>query len=121
MAYVYIVKCTDGSLYTGIAKDIARRLHEHVEKKKQGAKYTKSHEIESLEMLWKTESFSDAAKLEYRIKKLQRCDKNRLIGSPAAISEFFPELCECTFEVVEGASLDDFFGDGEENRTEGSN
>ena len=43
--YLYIVTCQDGSYYTGIAKDIRVRLQAHYDRKKQCAKYTKSHPI----------------------------------------------------------------------------
>jgi putative endonuclease len=40
MWYVYLLRCKDGSIYTGIAKDVERRLHEHNNSTK-GAKYTR--------------------------------------------------------------------------------
>ena len=54
MAYVYMVRCKDDSLYTGIAKDLGHRMNEHYYKKKNGAKYTKSRQIQTLEMVWET-------------------------------------------------------------------
>lgn len=89
MAYVYMVRCSDRSLYTGIAKDIAQRMQEHYYKKKSGAKYTKSRQVQSLEMVWETESWSDAAKLEIRIKHLTKPQKEALILRPETISERF--------------------------------
>lgn len=89
MAYIYMVRCTDNSLYTGIAKDVARRMQEHYYKKKNGAKYTKSRQIQSLEMVWETEKWSDAAKLEIRIKHLTRPQKEALILQPETIAERF--------------------------------
>lgn len=82
MAYIYMVRCADGSLYTGIAVDVGRRMREHYYRKKHGAKYTKSHPIKSLEMVWETEEWSYAAKLEYRIKRLRRSEKEDLIRHP---------------------------------------
>lgn len=41
MAYIYMVRCQDESLYTGIAHDVGKRMREHYYKKKTGAKYTK--------------------------------------------------------------------------------
>ena len=61
MAYVYMVRCKDDSLYTGIAKDLGHRMNEHYYKKKNGAKYTKSRQIQTLEMVWETEDWSLAA------------------------------------------------------------
>ena len=57
MAYVYMVRCKDDSLYTGIAKDLGHRMNEHYYKKKNGAKYTKSRQIQTLEMVWETEDW----------------------------------------------------------------
>lgn len=94
MAYIYIVRCADCSLYTGIAKDLMQRMQEHYYRKKTGAKYTRSRQIQSLEMVWETESWSDAAKLENRIKRLRKSQKEALILHPEAVSEEF------------GASLD---------------
>ncbi len=99
MAYIYIVSCENGSLYTGIAKDIKKRLSQHASKAKPSAKYTKSHKVTRLEMLWETENYADAAKLEYRIKRLTREKKLELLKNPAAVSEFFPELSEIGFEL----------------------
>ena len=62
MAYIYMVRCQDASLYTGIAQDVGRRMREHYYKKKTGAKYTKSRQVESLEMVWKTDSWAGARK-----------------------------------------------------------
>ena len=82
MAYTYMVRCTDGSLYTGIAKDIGRRMREHYYKKKHGAKYTKSRQVSSLEMVWETDHWSHAAKLEFWIKQLKKPQKEELLSHP---------------------------------------
>ena len=69
--YVYIVRCSDNSLYTGITTDINRRIHEHNETKK-GAKYTKSRRPVSLVYSALIGDRSSAQKEEYRIKKLSK-------------------------------------------------
>jgi len=99
MAYIYIVSCESGTLYTGIAKDIKKRLSQHVSKAKPSAKYTKSHKVSRLEMLWETENYADAAKLEYRIKHLPRAKKLELLQRPKDVTAFFPEISEIEFEV----------------------
>ena len=43
--YVYLLRCADGSLYTGMTPDIARRLRQHVERLPGCAKYTRSHPV----------------------------------------------------------------------------
>lgn len=91
MAYVYMVRCEDNSLYTGIARDVKRRIREHYYKKKSGAKYTKSRAVCSLEMVWETDSWSHAAKLETRIKRLSKPEKEDLIRHPEQVKERFQE------------------------------
>lgn len=94
MAYIYIVRCEDSSLYTGIAKDLGQRMREHYYRKKSGAKYTKSRQIQSLEMVWETGEWSHAAKLEVRIKSLSRPQKEELIRHPEKVREFFKDALE---------------------------
>ena len=76
--FVYILQCSDGSLYTGITKDITKRLDEHNTSDK-GAKYTKARR--PVKLLYKEPSLnrSSASKREYAIKKLTRSKKLQLI------------------------------------------
>jgi len=78
--YVYIVECADGSLYTGITTDIKRRLLEHNYSFKS-AKYTRSRR--PVRMVWYKEvaNRSEASKEEYRIKRLKRKEKLKIIES----------------------------------------
>ena len=78
--YVYIVRCSDNSLYTGITTDINRRIHEHNETKK-GAKYTKSRRPVSLVYSALIGDRSSAQKEEYRIKKLSKIKKQELVDN----------------------------------------
>lgn len=81
MAYfVYIVKCSDDTLYTGIATDVERRLMEHNTSDK-GAKYTKVRRPVILVYTEELENRSTASKREYEIKKLKREDKLELINA----------------------------------------
>lgn len=77
--YIYIKRCSDNSLYTGITTDIDRRMMEHKTKSKLGAKYTKNHDFLRLEIYFETTSRSLASKLEYHIKKLSKVDKEEII------------------------------------------
>ncbi len=79
MYYVYILRCRDNSLYTGIAKDISKRLSEHFGKSDKKAKYTKAHSPHSLEVLWRCESKGDALRVEYQLKQLTKAEKETLI------------------------------------------
>ena len=87
--YIYIIECLDNSLYTGIAKDIEKRLYEHFYKEKTCAKYTKSHQMTTLKALWKTDTKQNASKLEYHIKTLSRIKKQELILNPTLINSIF--------------------------------
>lgn len=78
MWFTYIVKCSDGSLYTGITTDVERRIDEHNHSSK-GAKYTKTRRPVNLVYQEEQENRSTASKREYQIKKLSRKDKLKLI------------------------------------------
>ena len=91
MYYVYILRCSGDTLYTGIAADIDRRMAEHFGRTERCAKYTRSHRAEKLEALWSAENRSTASKLEYRIKKLSREQKLRLIENKINPEEIMDE------------------------------
>lgn len=76
--FVYILECKDGSLYTGITKDVPKRLDEH-NTKDSGAKYTKIRRPVKLIYQESSENRSTASKREYEIKKFPRVKKLQLI------------------------------------------
>lgn len=78
--FVYIVKCADDSLYTGVAVDVDRRLNEHNDSPK-GARYTSSRRPVRLVYSAQCKSRSEAMKEEWRIKQLTRSEKLLLIAS----------------------------------------
>ncbi len=75
--FVYILRCSDKTLYTGITNNLEKRYKSHLNKK--GAKYTKSHLVINLETTFKVKNKSEASKLEYKIKKLDKKSKENLI------------------------------------------
>lgn len=77
MDYTYIVKCRDGTLYTGWTNDLEKRIRDH--NRKKGAKYTRSRT--PVELLYYEAFFtkSEAMKREYEIKQLSARDKWRMI------------------------------------------
>lgn len=77
MWFVYIIECADGSLYTGITTDVERRLREHSEGK-IGARYTRGRGPLILRYKKVFPDRSEAAKEEWRIKKLGRREKEIL-------------------------------------------
>jgi putative endonuclease len=76
---VYIVRCSDDTLYTGIALDVEKRLIEHNTSPK-GAKYTLSRRPVMLEYSEICVDKSTALKREIGIKKMSRLQKNILIS-----------------------------------------
>ena len=80
MYYTYMLRCEDNSIYTGMTNDLDKRLNEHITKNKNGAKYTKSHNVIKLETAWKSKDKSLACKLEYQIKNLNKQQKEKLIN-----------------------------------------
>jgi len=76
-AFVYIVRCRDGTLYIGTARDIAKRLVQHDAGK--GAKYTRSRG--PVKLLWQEGpmTVSRALRREHQLKQLTRPQKYALI------------------------------------------
>ena len=84
MPFIYILQCRDGSLYTGIAKDVARRLKEHGAGR--ASRYTRVRLPVKLAWCRRVRSWSLALKEEYRIKHLPRAAKLALVGSGSPLS-----------------------------------
>ena len=77
---VYILRCADGSLYTGVAKDLDKRLRQHNGQLVGGPRYTSGRR--PVELLWSASApdRSAAQQREAAIKKLDRVEKLRLAG-----------------------------------------
>jgi len=75
--YIYVVECSDGSLYTGYTTDVERRLEEH--NAGQGAKYTRGRLPVKLRHQESFKNRSLAQKREYEIKQLPRSKKEELL------------------------------------------
>ncbi|MFH1048123.1 MAG: GIY-YIG nuclease family protein [Patescibacteria group bacterium] len=78
MYHLYILKCADITLYTGIARDLKRRIWEH-NFSNLGAKYTRARRPVKLAYSKKFRNRSNASKEEARIKKLSRKEKMEMI------------------------------------------
>ncbi len=83
MSWAYMLRCADGSLYSGWTSDLEKRLKAHNSGK--GAKYTRSRLPVSLVYKEKFESKETAMRREYQLKRLTRQEKLRLIenGPPS--------------------------------------
>jgi predicted GIY-YIG superfamily endonuclease len=75
--YVYILRCKDGSYYTGHAKDVEKRFEMH--KRGRGARYTRTHKPEKVVYAEPFESRGEAMKRERKIKTLSHNKKQQLI------------------------------------------
>ena len=79
MWFVYIIKCKDGSLYTGSTNDLEKRFEAH--KSGKGGRYTRSHIPEKIVFFEKCDNKIVALKREREIKNLERKEKIKLILS----------------------------------------
>ncbi|PID84369.1 endonuclease [Candidatus Gracilibacteria bacterium] len=79
MYTLYILRCRDGSLYTGITTDIDRRIKEHNGERKGGAKYTRGRHPVSLVYSENFVNRSEASKREREIKQMTVKEKRKLI------------------------------------------
>lgn len=80
--FVYLLECRDGSIYTGIATDVARRYAEHAAGK--GARYTRARPPVRLLASFEHTDRSSASRAEYAIKRLTPARKRALCGDVAA-------------------------------------
>ncbi len=78
MPSVYILRCGDGSLYTGAAKDLARRLAQHADGR--ASRYTRARLPVVLVWSRRVRTWSDALRTELRIKALRRHEKDALLA-----------------------------------------
>ncbi len=78
MNYVYILRCKDGSFYTGWTNDLSRRIQAHNSGK--GAKYTRARRPVTLLYHECFQSRKEAMSREAAIKRLSRQEKEKLIG-----------------------------------------
>jgi predicted GIY-YIG superfamily endonuclease len=92
MPFIYILRCGDGSLYTGIAKDLERRLAQH--RAGRASRYTRSHLPVAL--VWRREvrSWGLALREERRIKSMRKQEKEALLSEvpPSEVQTSCPPL-----------------------------
>ena len=86
---VYIVRCGDGSLYTGIAIDPEARLRSH--RAGRGARYLRGRAPLKLVFSQSVGSRGDASRLEHRVKQLDRTQKQALIEGRLLLASLLPD------------------------------
>ena len=79
MYYVYMLRCQDNSIYTGITNDLEKRMNDHFTRNSRCAKYTLSHHAERLELAFSAGDRKTASRLEYAIKRLDKSSKEKVI------------------------------------------
>jgi putative endonuclease len=89
MHFVYMVRCSDGTLYTGYARDPERRTQVH--NSGRGAKYTAQRRPVSLVYWESCESRGAALKREFEVKRLARQQKELLVRTPAPVTTSSPQ------------------------------
>lgn len=82
---VYILRCADGSLYTGAAKQLSRRLAQHAAGR--ASRYTRARLPVTLVWSCRVRTWSAALRAERRIKALRRAKKDALIAGPERLPE----------------------------------
>ena len=81
MAFVYLLRCSDGSLYCGWTVDVPKRVEAHASGR--ASRYTAARRPHALAAAWEVPTRTDARRLEARIKRLTRREKLRLTaGAP---------------------------------------
>ncbi|MGB5722479.1 MAG: GIY-YIG nuclease family protein [Woeseiaceae bacterium] len=96
---LYIVRCADDSLYTGIAADVSKRISEH-ESSARGAKYLRGRAPLQLEFSEVVGDRSVASALEYRVKRLSRAQKEAVIDGRQSLRDL---LARSSPDQVSGA------------------
>lgn len=84
--FVYILHCENNAYYTGYTTDLVRRYQEHLTGTSK-CKFTRSFKPLSIAQSWQFESKSVAMKMEKRIKKMSKTEKQQLILSPSILIE----------------------------------
>ena len=92
--YMYILKCSDGSYYTGSTKDLKRRIRQH--QNGEGANHTKKHL--PIELVY-YEEFSRIDEAFYREKQIQGWGREKKEALISANSQKLPKLAECRNET----------------------
>ncbi len=88
---IYLLRCADGSMYTGIATDVSRRISEH-EQGKRGSKYLRGRGPFELVYQRAVGDRSVATRIEYCVKQLSRSEKENLQRLPARIDELLNDF-----------------------------
>ena len=90
--FLYLIRCKHGRLYTGITTDVERRFKEHKSSDKKGSKYLRGKAPLKLVMKKKIGSKSMALRIEAKIKKLSKINKELLVDGKIKIRDIRLEI-----------------------------
>ncbi len=90
---VYVIRCADNSLYTGISTDVARRFQQHSEGR-GGARYLQGRTPLTLEFSLPVGDRSQASRVEFRLKQLNKSEKERFLRQPKRLCDHIAGLLE---------------------------
>jgi putative endonuclease len=85
--FLYLIRCKNGRLYTGITTDVERRVEEHESGDKKGSKYLRGKTPLKLVMKKRVGGRSMALKIEAKVKKLPKAKKELLVDGKVKIRE----------------------------------
>jgi putative endonuclease len=86
--FLYLIECSDGSLYTGIATDVDTRFEKHLNG--TGARYTRSRKPVRVLASFELEGRSQASRAEYWVKRLSATEKWALISGDRTLESVIP-------------------------------
>jgi putative endonuclease len=89
--FIYLIRCRDNTLYTGISTDVARRFIEHQQDKVKGSRYLRGKGPLQLVFQAGAGDRSQASRLESRIKRLSRATKLRLIAGEIKMDQILEQ------------------------------
>jgi len=84
---LYLIRCKDGALYTGITTDVDRRFAEHQSDDRKGSKYLRGKAPLTLVLEEKVGSRSLASKAEGKVKRMTKIKKEMLVQGKIAVSD----------------------------------
>ncbi|OEU65224.1 MAG: excinuclease ABC subunit C [Desulfovibrio sp. S3730MH75] len=101
--HVYLLRCSDNSLYCGVTTDPERRLAEHNKGDKKGAKYTRARRPVTIETVEELPDKRSAYRLEYAVKKQQASQKMAFLKKTAIKmrEEYQPDETELAVDLSE--------------------
>ncbi len=90
--YLYLIRCRDGSIYTGISTDVDRRFIQHQKPGSDGSKYLKGRGPLFLVFQTRIGDYSLALKVERQVKKLSKHQKEQILQKPDFLNEIIQKF-----------------------------